>query len=140
VIVSYFSIFYPSNAEAKDSFQYGMISVKENNISTVTAITVNANMANETNVINLKKGQEHVISLETAKGGFEWHANPDYDRTVIDVSERHDSPVTKMPGTGEKVTFTIKALEPGTTNFDLIQKRNWETDIHQIMHYNIRVI
>jgi predicted secreted protein len=138
-ILSFFLIFGFLIAEAKENNRYVILPLKENNIYNITAITADLGVISETNIVNLAKGQEHVISLSTSKGGFDWHADPGYNKTVIDVSERYESPSSKIPGSGSTVLFTIKALETGSTNFELIQKRDWEINTHQIIQYKINV-
>ncbi len=125
-----------------DSLQYKTLPIKKNNMSNLitNTTTLNSIMTHELNIINLKKGQEYVIALEIGKGGYEWHADPDYNKTVLAISEIYESPLTKIPGTSAKVVFTIKALELGSSNFELIQKRNWENNILQIIYYKINVI
>jgi predicted secreted protein len=88
---------------------------------------------------------EFIIILESHKNaGYEWHA--EYDSNMVSWIKTEYRPYhTNLPGEpilvggGGQEIFYFSAVNKGETTITFTNKRAWESEIGQVIHYEVKI-
>jgi predicted secreted protein len=85
-------------------------------------------MASDSNVVQLRVGEQHSVRLAgLGAAGYRWAPEIGGDETVAEVEPAGtEEPESDAVGTSRAELFTIRALRPGVAQLRFAQRRPWE--------------
>jgi inhibitor of cysteine peptidase len=88
--------------------------------------------------VEVKSGDKITVTLEgNPTTGYSWELS-EYDTAVVQaVGEPDYKSDSKMMGSGGVYTFTLEALEPGTSTVKFIYHRSWEEGVEPIEVFEV---